>query len=77
VLSFGQTALEVKEVQESEYRDRQNLYSFKLVNEWLNSFLARLNRDMTPTEVEAALHHLCIIQVKQRRYFKSARNSFN
>ncbi|KAI9233435.1 MAG: TEA/ATTS domain family-domain-containing protein [Podila humilis] len=62
VLSFGETALEVKEVQESEYRDGQNLYSFKLVNEWLNSFLARLNRDMTPTEVDVALRHLCIIQ---------------
>ncbi|KAG0098061.1 hypothetical protein BGZ93_001259 [Podila epicladia] len=62
VLSFGQTALEVKEMQESEYRDGRHLYSFKLVNEWLNTFLTTLNKGMSPSEVEAALHHLCIIQ---------------
>ncbi|KAG0347385.1 hypothetical protein BG004_007887, partial [Podila humilis] len=62
VLSFGRAAMEVKETQTSEYREGRHMYSFKLVNEWLNTFLKTLNEGMGPTEVEAALHHLCIIQ---------------
>ncbi|OZJ06974.1 hypothetical protein BZG36_00248 [Bifiguratus adelaidae] len=64
VLSYGETILEAKEMQQALWlADNKYAYSFGIVNQFFDAFLKGVHMLGSWEQMEAAIHNLCVIQV--------------